>query len=205
MRKILIFILLFWSVMQAEENYLERLVQGNQRFAEGKSTHPNRDLERLQETAQSQTPFAAIIGCSDSRVPLEIIFDQGIGDLFIVRVAGNVVGPVELASIEFAVLQLKTPLIMVVGHKNCGAINAVMEGKTEGMEAVVSLVNPAIAEAKKQPQYTLETAIKDNVNHVVNQLKGHPENLAELIEKKKLQVVGGYYNLTTGKVEILAP
>ncbi len=108
---------------------LKKLLEGNERYVRFESEHPNRSRERLLETAKEQKPFAVIVGCSDSRVAAEILFDQGIGDLFIVRVAGNVVGDIELASIRFAVEQLGVSLIFVLGHENCGAVQAVFTGQ----------------------------------------------------------------------------
>src|SRR3990170_7095870 len=109
---------------------LQELIAGNQRYAAGKLTHPHQTTRHRQELIQRQEPFAIIVGCSDSRVPPEIIFDQGLGDLFIVRVAGQVVGPVELDSIEYSVKYLGSTLIFVLGHESCGAVTAVIDGKT---------------------------------------------------------------------------
>ena len=185
-----------------EKTALERLIEGNKRFVKGESTHPNRDEERRLETAEQQTPFAIIVGCSDSRVSPEILFDQGLGDLFIVRVAGNVVGPIELDSIEFSALYLHSSLIFVKGHENCGAVTAVLDGKTKDIEAVASLIEPAIKQSETQEGNRLENAIKDNVLNVVAQLKKAPA-LQKLIKSKKLVVAGGYYHLRTGEVELL--
>jgi len=180
------------------EKALENLIEGNKRFSTDQSVHPDRTTERRQETAALQEPFAVIVGCSDSRVAPEIIFDQGIGDLFIVRVAGNVVGPVELDSIEYSVLYLHSTLVVVLGHENCGAVKAVKAGQTKDIEAVAKLVEPAV---KKTKDESLEASIKMNVQMVVEQLKKSPV-LAELIKQKKLGVVGGYYNFQDGKVTI---
>src|ERR1700733_14101977 len=115
---------------------LASLMEGNQRFSKDKSLHLDRTSERRQELISKQAPYAIIVGCSDSRVAPEIIFVQGMGDLFIVRVAGNVFGPLELESIEFAIFALKSVLILVLGHENCGAIKAVIQGKTEEIPAI---------------------------------------------------------------------
>lgn len=181
---------------------VQALVEGNKRFISNQSLHPDRTSERRLETAEKQEPFATILGCSDSRVAPEIIFDQGIGDLFIVRVAGNVVGPVELDSIEFSALYLHSSAILVLGHENCGAVKAVLEGATKDIEAVASLIEPAIRQSKKESGNQLENAIKDNVKMIVNQLKKSPV-LHDLIEKKKLEIIGGYYHFQTGQVEFL--
>jgi len=185
-----------------EETPLERLIEGNKRFVENKSLHPNRSLERRQQTASKQEPFAIIVSCSDSRVPSEILFDQGIGDLFIVRVAGNVIGPLEVASIEYSVLYLHSQLIFVLGHENCGAVQAVLAGTTKNIEPIASLIEPAVKTTAQMPGNHLENAVKKNVQRVVEYLQDKPL-LKELIAEKKLLIKGGYYNFHTGKVELL--
>ncbi len=193
-----------WGALEAltPQVALQRLVDGNQRYAGDRSIHPDRTKERRQETAAKQTPFAVIVGCSDSRVAPEILFDQGIGDLFIVRVAGNVVGSLELESIGYSANSLKSALVLVLGHESCGAVNAVMQGQAQDMAAIAKLIGPAVEEAKQQKGSTLENAIKDNVQHVVEQLKGSSV-LSPLIQAGMLNVVGGYYNFHTGLVELL--
>jgi len=176
----------------------QRLMEGNRRYVKGDLLHPNRDEERRMQTAQAQKPFAVVLGCSDSRAPLEILFDQGIGDLFVVRVAGNVVGPIELASIEFSALYLGSSVLLVLGHQNCGAVQAVLEGKTKDIEPVASLIAPAISKEKA----SLKEAVEANVRYGVRHVKDVPL-IADLIKKKKFAVVGGYYDFTSGKVEIL--
>jgi len=181
---------------------LEYLMEGNRRFTADLSTHPNRAVERRQETAGLQEPFAVILGCADSRVSPEIIFDQGIGDLFVVRVAGNVMGPITLDSIEYAALYLHSTLIMVLGHENCGAVSAVLQGNTKDIENVANLIQPAIEESKHQKGDRLENAIRDNVKNVVKDLSKTPV-LSKLIAEKKIKIVGGYYNFHSGEVELL--
>lgn len=181
---------------------LQRLMEGNNRYVKDSSTHPNRAEERRLETAEQQEPFAIIVGCSDSRVSPEILFDQGIGDLFVVRVAGNVVGPIELDSIEYSALYLHSSLIFVMGHENCGAVGAVLAGTTKDIEAVASLIEPAIQQSKAEKGDRLENAIKDNVMNVVAQLKKAPP-LQKLIKEKKLTIAGGYYHFRTGEVEMV--
>lgn len=181
---------------------LERLMEGNRRFVQGNLLHPNRAEERRLETAPMQEPFAIVVGCSDSRVPPEIIFDQGLGDIFVVRVAGNVVGAVSLDSIEFSAVYLHSSLIFVMGHENCGAVSAVLEGKTKDIEAVASLIEPAIRESASKKGNRLENAIKDNVKNVISQLKESPV-ISKLIEEKKLTIAGGYYHFVSGEVELL--
>jgi len=204
MRYLFIILLAFQTCIYAmnPDSALQALVEGNQRFSEDKSLHPDRTSERRQELTATQTPFATILGCSDSRVSPEIIFDQGIGDLFIVRVAGNVVGPLELDSIEYSVLYLHASIIVVLGHENCGAIKAVLEGNTKDIEAVADLLKPAAEATKKQKSNRLESTIKTNAQMVADQLKKSPV-LNRFIAEKKLSIVEGYYNFHTGKVELL--
>lgn len=176
---------------------LQRLIEGNLRYTSDQLTHPNLSSTRRDEIKAGQAPFATILGCSDSRVAPEIIFDQGLGDLFIVRVAGNVVGPIETDSIEYSVKYLGSSLILVMGHQSCGAVDAVVQGKTADIEDVANLIKPAIRGTKD-----LEAAIKANVRWVVSQIKQAPF-LKKMIDQKKLDCVGAYYQLGTGKVEIL--
>lgn len=178
---------------------LKQLVEGNQRYMQGKVLHPDQSKERRERTIEIQKPFATILGCSDSRVSPEILFDQGIGDLFVVRVAGNVVGPVELDSIEYSVLYLGSSLILVMGHENCGAIKAVMAGTTKDIEAVASLITPAL---EMHSGGSLEDAIRDNALHVTQQLQKSPA-LAKFIQQGRLAVRGAYYDFVSGKVELL--
>ncbi len=184
------------------EKSLRFLMEGNARFSTDKSLHPDRTSERRLETSQKQEPFATIVGCSDSRVAPEILFDQGIGDLFIVRVAGNVVGPLELDSIEYSVKYLHSSFILVLGHENCGAVKAAVDGVTDDVENVMKLIEPAVKQSAKMKGDRLENAIKANVQLVVDQLKKTPK-LREFLDKKQLNVVGGYYNFHTGKVVLL--
>ncbi len=181
---------------------LQSLMEGNQRFSKDKSLHLDRTSERRQELISKQAPFAIIVGCSDSRVAPEIVFDQGIGDLFIVRVAGNVVGPLEQDSVEYSALYLNSSIIMVMGHENCGAINAVLAGTTKDIESVAELIQPAADATKTQKTNRLENTIKTNAHMMAEQLRNSPV-IKGLIAKKKLSVVAAYYNFHTGKVELL--
>jgi carbonic anhydrase len=181
---------------------LDSLKEGNVRFSQGKSLHPNQSEQRRMATQKGQAPFAVIVGCSDSRVSPEIIFDQGIGDVFIVRVAGNVVGPIELDSIEFAAAALHSPLIVVLGHQNCGAVNAVLQGQTKDIEAIASQIEPAAKQTKNIKKDRLEKTIKVNAQLVVDHLKKTPV-LQSLIEKQQLEIVPAYYHFDSGQVEWL--
>jgi carbonic anhydrase len=176
---------------------LDRLRKGNRRYVSDTLLHPNRSSDRREEVSQGQNPFAIIVGCSDSRVAPEIIFDQGLGDLFIVRVAGNVVGPIELDSIEYSVKYLGSSLILVMGHESCGAVTAVFEGKTKDIEEVANLMTPSMKGAT-----TVEEAVKANVRYTVARLK-KSILIQRLIAEGKLDVAGSYYHLGSGIVEIL--
>ncbi len=205
-RAILTLFLGWTLVSHAEEmnptQALKQLMDGNGRYTQDRLLHPNRSKEARITSASGQNPFAIILGCSDSRVSPEIIFDQGIGDLFVVRVAGNVAGAVELDSIEYSALYLKSSIIMVLGHQNCGAIQAVINGQTQDIEAVASLIAPSLELAKTQEGSLIENTVKDNVLYVVDQLKKTPV-LSKLIKEKKIDVVGGYYDFQSGSVELV--
>jgi carbonic anhydrase len=197
------FALLLAAVMITPDVALQKLVEGNARSASDQLLHPNRTIERREAVVAQQNPFAIIVGCSDSRVPPEIIFDQGLGDLFIVRVAGNVVGPVELDSIEYAAKYLGSSLILVLGHQNCGAVTAVVKGQTAEIEDVAKLIEPALEGKKDMP---IDAAVKANVLHVVNYLKTLDSSscVSYLAKEGKLKVVGGYYDLNSGKITLLS-
>lgn len=183
---------------------LATLMAGNKQYASAKLTHPNQTPERRTELVKGQHPFAVILSCSDSRVPPEVIFDQGLGDLFVVRVAGNVVDDIALGSIEYAAEHLGTPLIVVLGHEKCGAITATVEGgKAPGhIDAVVRALKPAVEKVKDQPGDKVENAAKANIGLVVEQLKTSRPILAELVKNGKLKIVGARYDLDTGLVDI---
>ena len=182
---------------------LERLIEGNKRYANDQSEHPNRSEERRKEISSKQSPFAVIVGCSDSRVSPEIIFDEGLGDLFVVRVAGNVIGQMQLESIEFSALNLDSVIILVLGHENCGAVDAVFQDNTANIQEIAKFIEPAIQEAKEhEKDNVLEQAVKTNALNMKDFLEKSP-NIAKLIQNKKIEVYGAYYNLKTGLVELL--
>ncbi|MFS8564269.1 MAG: hypothetical protein LVR00_08190 [Rhabdochlamydiaceae bacterium] len=148
-------------------------------------------------------PFAVIVGCSDSRVSPEIIFDQTIGDLFVVRVAGNVIGPIELDSIEYSVDKLDTPLVVILGHQKCGAVSAVLSGSgDEDIESIAPYIQEAVDETKNMTGDPLTNAIKANVTNGIKTLK-KSRVIGALLKSKKLKIVGAYYELATGKVQQL--
>ncbi|MEG4210542.1 carbonic anhydrase [Microcoleus sp. S13_B4] len=183
---------------------LQKLIDGNKRFVESKRQNPHQDFGRLTEVAKTQKPFACILGCADSRFPSEIIFDQGFGDLFVCRVAGNLATPEEIGSLEFGTLVLGAKVLIVVGHERCGAVTATIKGdQVPGqISSLIDAIKPAVESSKNQPGDRLENAIKANVILQAKRLKESPV-ISKLIEEKKLKVVGGYYDLDTGTVTIL--
>lgn len=188
----------------APDQALTLLKEGNQRFVKGVSTKPRQDLNRIKEIASAQNPFATIVGCSDSRVPNEIIFDQGLGDLFIVRTAGQVSTYASWGSIEFAEEVLGTKLIVVLGHTQCGAVNAAVN-LPEVPGHIITLINaikPAVEKAKqKQPTVLLDAAIRENIEMQVQQLKGLEPVLAKRVREGSIKIIGALYDLHSGKVE----
>ncbi|NJK69356.1 MAG: carbonic anhydrase [Richelia sp. CSU_2_1] len=183
---------------------LKQLMDGNKRFVDRKRQSPNQDFVRITEVAKSQKPFAAILGCADSRFPPEIIFDRGFGDLFVCRVAGNVATPEEIGSLEYSTLVLGAKVLVVIGHERCGAVDATIKG-TQVPGQIGSLINaikPAVESSKDETGDRLENAIKANAMLQANRLKASPV-ISKLIQENKLKVVGGYYDLDTGAVNIL--
>ncbi len=187
------------------EQALQLLIEGNDRFVTRKRKNPNQTFTRLVEVAKGQKPFAAILGCADSRVPSEIIFDQGFGDLFVCRVAGNIATPEETGSLEFGTLILGSKVIMVLGHKRCGAVEATIKGaQVPGQIAtLLAAIKPGIELSKNQPGDKLENACKANILTQIEKLKTS-SLLSQLVVEKKLIIVGGYYDLDTGRVILLS-
>jgi carbonic anhydrase len=183
---------------------LIRLKEGNQRFVNGKSARPRQDFSRIKEVAEGQHPFATIVGCSDSRVPNEIIFDQGLGDLFIVRTAGQVSTYASWGSIEFAEEVLGTKLIVVLGHTQCGAVSAAVN-LPEVPGHIITLINaikPAVEKARlSKPTILLDAAIRENVIMQVEQLKGLEPVLAKRVREGSIKIVGALYDLHSGQIE----
>jgi len=183
---------------------LQMLIDGNQRFVNNMRQNPNQDFTRITQVAPSQAPFAAILGCADSRFPSEIIFDRGFGDLFVCRVAGNVATPEEIGSLEFGTLVLGAKVLMVIGHERCGAVKAAIEGgELPGqIGSLTKAIKPAVESSKNQAGDKVENAVKANVRLQANRLKDSPV-INKLVEEGKLKIVGGYYDLDTGAVEIV--
>lgn len=186
------------------QDALAKLLEGNRRFVSGKAAGPNRSAARRAETAGGQKPFAIIVSCADSRVPPEILFDQGIGDLFIVRAAGNVVDDVAIGSIEYAVEHLGANLIVVLGHRKCGAVAAtVAGGEAPGhIGAIVNKIKPAVAAARDRSGDPLDNAIKANVKLVSQDLGKSEPILRPMAEDGAVKVVGAYYDIENGAVSV---
>ena len=186
---------------QSPEEVLASLMAGNARFVAGEVQAPHRNLERLKEVAHGQHPQAAFLGCSDSRVPIEIIFDQGFGDLFVVRDAGNVISPEVIASLEFGTLVLGAQLLFVLGHSGCGAVSATLKGAPVPgqISALFSRIQPAVDAAGAN----LDAAIAGNVRLQGQLLRRSSPVIRELVESGRLQVVGGVYDLESGRVRLL--
>lgn len=184
---------------------LRKLIGGNRRFMEDKSIKPRQNRSAILSSEKGQAPFAVIIGCADSRVPNEIIFDQGVGDLFIVRTAGQVMAQASYGSIEYATVVLNSKLIVVLGHESCGAVDAAVK-RSDVPGHIVTLVNsikPAAIKAKAQGGNVLDNAIRQNVIDQVNELRDLEPVLASKYRKGEILIVGGVYDLSMGKVEFL--
>ncbi len=206
--------LLFISVLSAcnhTENInltpLQKLEEGNSRFASGKPVHPDETLERIRELKKGQHPFVAVVSCSDSRVPAELVFDQGLGDIFSIRTAGNVIGDYELGSIEYAVEHLDCKLIVVMGHKDCGAIKAFIssEGHYEHPDHIRNIINYIEKEneeksLKNTNNLTVDKAIDANITHGVAFLKTAEPILKERFDHNKIAIIGALYDIESGKV-----
>ena len=195
---------------------LERLREGNRRFASGATRPRGTELEgRRAELLDGQNPFAVVLACSDSRVPVEMVFDQGLGRLFVVRVAGNLVGPTLTGSIEFAASKIGTPLVVVLGHSDCGAVKATVgemrkptAGISPNLKAIVDFVRPSVERVLAvdpgcDEQSLVQQAVRANVRAVVARLRRDSALLKTLIEKEGLLVVGAEYSLETGEVTFM--
>lgn len=186
---------------------LQRLKEGNERYCRGE-TNAKTGSDRRKDLTNGQHPFAAILGCADSRVPPEHIFDQGLGDIFTVRVAGNVVDETVLGSIEYGAEHLHTPLILVLGHKSCGAVKATLAGgEPEGnIGKIVEKISPAVKTAKEKTNSEheqLDIAIMENTKNTAKKLTEKSEILNRLVEKGEVEIKIGIYDLETGKVDFL--
>ena len=192
---------------------LDRLKKGNLRFVQGETSHPKLlTHQERAEMAGNQEPFAIILGCSDSRVPAEMVFDQGLGDLFVIRVAGNIVAPSQVGSVEFAADSFGCPIVVVLGHTHCGAIHSTIEvlmnpeqSSSANLMSIVNRVRPSVeilmqTELKDDLDKLSQHAVRSNVFASVNQLRHGSAVLENLIDQGKLKVVGAEYSLETGEV-----
>jgi len=183
---------------------LARLHDGNQRFVAGTPIPDKHLAQRRAELVNDQSPFAIIVSCSDSRVGPEVVFDLGLGDLFVVRTAGHVVDDVGLGSIEYAARHLHTPCIVVLGHQRCGAVTAAVAGEAHGhIQALVEAIRPAVEATRGQPGDAVDNAVRASVRRVVAMLQKSEPTLSGLVKAGTLKVVGAVYNLETGRVEWL--
>ncbi|MDV3237893.1 MAG: carbonic anhydrase [Gammaproteobacteria bacterium] len=193
---------------------LERLREGNRRFAAGlRSIDTMATHTKRAELTSGQTPFAIVLGCSDSRVPAEIVFDQGLGDLFVIRVAGNIVAPSQIGSVEFAAAAYDTRLVVVLGHSQCGAVSASIEAlqhpqeeRSLNIRSIVDRIRPSIAglmstELRDRPGALLQEAVRANVRASVNQLRHGSTMLENLVTHSGMLIVGAEYSLETGIVD----
>ncbi|WP_117212061.1 carbonic anhydrase [Allorhizocola rhizosphaerae] len=188
---------------------LQRLLTGNHRFASGHANHPHQSVDRLRELAAGQHPFVVTLGCADSRVPPELLFDQGLGDIFDNRVAGNVVDDILLGSIEYAVEHFEPPLLLVLGHERCGAITATIEAIETGAHvpghigAIVDALRPIIEPVLHRPGDKVDNAVSANVRAQARALVRTSDIIREKVEAGTLAVVGARYDLDTGRVTLV--
>lgn len=194
---------------------LERLREGNRRFVEGEPTWRGTGVgSERAELVEGQAPFAIVLGCSDSRVPTEIVFDQGLGDLFVIRVAGNVVAPSQVGSVEFAAGKFGTPLVVVLGHSRCGAVQATLDelrrpsaSQSPNLRSIVERVRPAVepllaTELRDDPPALEHAAVRANVRASVGHLRHGSALLERLVGRGELLIVGAEYSLETGVVDV---
>lgn len=214
MKKILLLLFLVYGQLFAQLpslnnfKHINALKEGNERFVNNKVLEKDFPMDRAN-LSKGQNPYAIIVACSDSRVAPEYIFDEHLGKLFVIRTAGNVLDKIELGSIEYAAEHLHTPILLVLGHTSCGAVHAAVAGgdlHSQNLESIVNKIEPAVTRAKKMHKHeheVMDEAIKENV---INQIKFAEKNskiLKELIEKEKLKVIGGIYDIKSGVVEFI--
>lgn len=193
---------------EPDKTAFEKLMAGNKRFSRSQSIHPDADLEHLRTVAKGQHPFAVIVSCSDSRVSPELIFDQGIGDLFVIRTAGNVIGGIELGSIEYAVEHLHVQLVVVLGHENCGAIEALSEVKAEPghIKDIIDSIRQEdeIKEVSIPGKSNEEAFVKANILHGTRQLLDQSDIIKQKLETNQISIVGARYDLNDLTVSVVA-
>ncbi|AKG20827.1 carbonic anhydrase [Calothrix sp. 336/3] len=184
---------------------LNILLDGNQRFVKEKRLYPDQSFARVKLVAQTQYPFAAILDCADSRVPTEIIFDQGIGDLFVVRVAGNIANDVAIGSLEYAASVLGCQLIMVLGHERCGAVAEALKSvdAAGNIDSIIDNIQPGLKNINKNTNDALNDAVIANIQYQLEKIKEKSSILLNLVNQGKLKIIGARYDLDTGKVAII--
>jgi carbonic anhydrase len=210
---LVLLISMFSACKQKQENDqvntlapLDNLKAGNERFVSGHPVHPDETLNRIRELKKGQNPFVVVVSCSDSRLPPELIFDQGLGDVFSIRTAGNVIGDYELGSIEYAVEHLHCKLIVVLGHENCGAIQAyATSGNEKHDDHIQTLVDYIAAEEEEKiipdsSRSNIDILVNANIVHAVNLLRSSTPVLKPLVDKNEIKIIGAYYDLDSGNV-----
>ena len=198
------------GVPQNSTEARQRLLDGNKRFVAGESHHDHASKEWRKRLTAGQKPFATILGCSDSRVPAELVFDQGFGDLFVIRVAGNVISTDVVGSLEYAWHHLHVPLLVVLGHEGCGAVTAALDAKfkrtqeIDKIEALVRMIEPGLKDIdpKLSAEKQLSAAVKANVRWSISQLAEVPE-VKKALKEKRFEMIGAVYELETGSVTVL--
>jgi carbonic anhydrase len=198
------------AVPQDAAEARQRLFEGNKRFVAGKSAHGHEGKGWRKRLTAGQKPFATILGCSDSRVPTELVFDQGFGDLFVIRIAGNVISTDVVGSLQYAWHHLRVPLLVVLGHEGCGAVTAALDAKFKRarepvrIEALVRMIEPGLKDidVKLSPKRQLSAAVKANVRWSMTQLAELPE-VKKALKDGRFQMIGAVYELETGKVSVL--
>ncbi|MHC5725314.1 MAG: carbonic anhydrase [Nostoc sp.] len=184
---------------------VKRLLDGNQRFIHQKRKYPDQSLEHLRLVAKAQYPFAAILGCADSRVPAEIVFDQGLGDLFVVRVAGNVVSDTIIGSLEYSTVVLGSQLIVVLGHRRCGAVTEAIKNQPlpGRIGLIIEGIKPSLERVKFRTDDNMQDAVIANIKYQAEKLQESSTILTKFLYEGKLKIVGACYDIDTGKVNLI--
>jgi len=197
------------ALMPTAEEALRQLLEGHQRYLSGQSLHQHQDRGWRATLAYGQHPFALVLGCADSRVPPGIIFDQGLGDLFVVRTAGHVLDNAVLGTVEYGLEELNIPLVMVMGHERCGAVQAAVKAMDSGntipghLGALLAAITPAVEQVKDQPGDIVDNAVRAHVRLVMRQLQAEVPILTRLIRERRVRIVGARHDLDTGDIELL--
>jgi carbonic anhydrase len=197
----------------SSEEAKRRLIEGNRRFVNQNRQYPNQSKRRLQSVSKKQYPYAAILGCADSRVPPEIIFDQGLGDLFVVRIAGNIASNETIGSLEYSAANLGTQLIVVLGHKGCGAVSAALDNQPDNgrINSVIDDIKPSLSPNSRTRRNSNDVndvnddnnAVINNIEYQARKLQNNSQIIDKLIRDDRLKIVGAYYDINTGKVRFL--